>query len=294
MKKNFYLLLYCGVNYAKDNENIYPRLSTEVEGEFPNAKYTTNGIDEQTTYGVREDPFHENVLLLLNTDLGLIRSENGGKSWVRTNNGIPGKWNNTVYDLAFDAKKENYVYSIWSGRHDAPYYPVNETDGVYGGFAISKDGGKTWDAAYSSGIPENAIPVKMDVVYPKDSSELTIYVATFNKGFFVSYDSGKTFNEINNGIKKVSYRDGEAYQYILASDIEVKDGHIFGITARSYYNNATQPGEIYEYINGKWNKLDIPENLTIPRNLYYHNGILYISSTATPVCRVISSIITKL
>ncbi len=279
----FIFTTLCGVYYSPDNTHIYPRYSTVTEGKYPNAKYVTSGIDEQATYGVCEDPFHEGVLLLLNTDLGLIRSEDNGKSWTRAIDGIPNKWVNTVYDAAFDKKKENYVYSIWSGRHNAPYSAKNETDNRYGGFAISTDGGKTWDVNYSSGIPENATPVKMSVVYPEDSDEATIYVATFNEGFFVSHDSGKTFTEMNDGIEKISYKEEEKYRYIFASDIEVKDGRIFGITAKTNYNNEVQPGELFEFVNGKWQKISLPKNVKTPRDIYYHDGILYIAGVATAV-----------
>ncbi len=279
----FLFTTLCGVCYSPDNTNIYPKYSSCTEGTYPNAKYVTNGIDEQATYGVYENPFNRDVLLLLNTDLGLIRSEDNGKNWARAIDGIPNKWVNTVYDVAFDERRENYVYSLWSGRHNAPYAAGNETDNRYGGFAISKDGGKTWDATYSSGLPENTIPVKMSVVYPENSDEVTIYVATFNEGFFVSHDSGKTFVEMNNGIKKVSYKEEEKYKYIFASDIEVKEGHIFGITAKTSYNSEMQPGELYEYIDGEWKKIELPENVKTPRDIYYKNGILYISGVPTPV-----------
>lgn len=282
-EEEFLFTTLCGVCYSPDNEHIYPKYSTVTEGKYPNAKYVTNGIDEQATYGVYENPFNRNELLLLNTDLGLIRSEDNGKSWTRAIAGIPNKWVNTVYDVAFDEKRENYVYSLWSGRHNAPYAAGNETDNRDGGFAISKDGGKTWDVKYSSGLPTNSIPVKMSVVYPENSSEVTIYVATFNEGFFVSYDSGKTFTEMNEGINKITYKEEEKYKYIFASDIEVKEGHIFGITAKTSYNSETQPGELYEYVNGKWQKIDLPANVKTPRDIYYNNGILYISGVATAV-----------
>ncbi len=197
--------------------------------------------------------------------------------------GIPNKWVNTVYDAAFDERKENYVYSLWSGRHNAPYAAGNETDGRYGGFAISTDGGKNWDVTYSSGLPENTTPVKMSIVYPEDSDEVTIYVATFNEGFFVSYDSGKTFTEMNNGIEKITYREEDKYKYIFASDIEVKEGHIFGITAKTSYNGKTQAGKLYEYINGTWQEIELPKNVNTPRDIYYHEGVLYISGVATAV-----------
>lgn len=283
-EEEFLFTTLCGVVYSSDGIHLHPRYSTVTEGVYPNSKYVTSGIDEQATYGVSEDPFHEGVLLLLNTDLGLIRSEDNGASWSRANDGIPNKWSNTIYDAVFDERRENYVYSIWSGRHNAPYSAANETDNRDGGFAISKDGGKTWDSTYSSGLPKNTIPVKMAIVYPDDTIETTIYVATFNEGFFVSYDSGRTFVPMNDGIDRVIYKDQDGYRYILASDIEVKDGHIFGITAKnSYSNDDTQAGELFEYINGEWEKIPLPKNARTPKDIYYHDGILYVTGTATAI-----------
>lgn len=277
-------LLYttlCGVYYSPDSEHFYQRYCRTVkDGDI--TKYVTNGIDEQTTYGVRINPFDKDNVLLLNTDLGLIRSEDNGASWSRALTGINPAWVNTVYDAEFDKRKQGVVYSIWSGRHDMPYNPGNETDGgtKRGGFAISEDAGKTWNSEYSVGLPETAIPVKMSIVYPKnDKDELTIYVATMNHGFFVSYDAGKTFSEINDGIEKVSYKEGERYQYILAEDIEAKDGKVFGCTARSAYSGSVQAGEVFELKNNKWEKIALPDDVQTPRDIYYNDGTLYVSAT---------------
>ena len=271
----------CGVYYSPDSERFYQRYCHAVkEGNI--TRYVTIGIDEQTTYGVRVNPFNKDNILLLNTDLGLIRSEDNGASWSRTLSGIKSAWSNTIYDAQFDSRKENVVYSVWSGRHDMPYEPGNETDGAAkrGGFAISNDAGKTWNCEYSTGLPETAIPVKMSLVYPQNSEEeLTIYVATMNHGFFVSYDSGKTFTEINEGIERVSYKQGEQYQYILAEDIEAKDGRVFGCTARSNYNGKVQPGEVFELKNNRWEKIELPSDVQTPRDIYYNNGTLYVSAT---------------
>lgn len=74
-----------------------------------------------------------------------------------------------------------------------PYGIAASKQNEEGCFAISRDGGDTWDANYSSGILDRAIPCKMSVVYPGKSKTPTIYVATFNYGFYVSKDGGKTF-----------------------------------------------------------------------------------------------------
>ena len=262
----------CGVYYSPDSESFYQRYCHTVkEGNI--TKYFTNGIDEQTTYGVRVNPFNKENILLLNTDLGLIRSEDNGASWSRALTGIKSAWTNTIYDAEFDERKENVVYSVWSGRHDMPYQPGNET-GRAGGFAISIDAGKTWDSNYSTGLPASAVPVKMSIVYPQNNEgELTIYVATMNHGFFVSYDSGKTFTEINEGIERVSYNQ------IFAEDIEAKDGRVFGCTAKSTFNGQVQAGEVFELKNNRWEKIQLPDDVQTPRDIYYNNGTLYISAT---------------
>ncbi len=276
-----------GVNYSEDGDKIYPKHTTVVEGKYPTGSFVTNGIDEPNTYAVYEDPFNRQNLLLLNTDYGLIRSEDNGKSWRLANKGIPNSWANTIYDAKFDKNKEGVVYSVWSGRHNAPMAASNETDGWTrkGGFAISYDGGKTWDAKYSSGLPENTIPVKLGIIYKDEGEKPILIVATFNHGFFISYDAGKTFTEMNDGIEKVSYAEGETYKYILAADLEITDdGRIFAITAKNNFKNEPrQSGELYEYVNNKWEQIKLPKNVNTPRDIYYKDGTLYITGTATAV-----------
>ena len=280
--ENEYIFTYWGgVFHSPDGVNVYQRLTNLTEGEYQSSsgRYVTTGIDEQTTYGVREDPYHPGVLLLLNTDFGMIRSENNGESWYLSNNGIPDRWTYNSYDAHFDKNRENVVYSLWSSRHDVPYKIDNETNRA-GGFAISYDGGVTWNGEYSSGIPANAIPDKMSVVYHENSEEVTIYVATFNYGFYVSMDSGKTFVSMNEGLEPVNYRDEDGYRYIFAADIEAKDGHVFGLVANNTVNNVTTNGKVYEYINGTWVNIPLPDNYTNPRDIYYKDGTLYISCSS--------------
>ena len=266
----------CGIYYSPDSEKIYQKYTKIVEDENE-TRYTTTGLDVQTTYSVKQDPFDKNHLLLPSTDLGLIGSKDNGETWFELKEGIPKKWRNTVYDVEFDKTKNGTIYSLWSSRHDVPYTTVgDEYYATYGGLAISFDGGNTWDAEYSTGLPENAIPYKMQIVYGENNTK-TIYVATFNEGFFVSYDSGKTFEEMNEGIQGIDY---EGHNLIYATDLECVDGKIFGIIARSTLNDQEISGKVYEFENGKWEEIKLPEEVICPRDVYYHNETLYISSTA--------------
>ena len=63
------------------------------------------------------------------------------------------------------------------------------------------DGGITWYFEYSTGIPKDAIVVKMSS--QKINGQYEFAVETFNRGFFISYDNGKTFSSINNGMDTV-------------------------------------------------------------------------------------------
>lgn len=265
----------CGIYYY-NNGKMYQRNTNLVEENNGTKTYVSNGMNMQTTYALKKDPFNTNHVVLLNTDLGLISSNNNGQTWTRISKGIKREWINTIYDLEFDKEKEGVVYSVWSSRHDAPYTAYeDEITNVYGGFAISYDSGNTWDSTYSNGLPENINPVKLSVVYDESSKERTIYITSFNLGTYVSYDSGKTFSEFNDGIAKINNI------YIFGADIEARDGKVFMLTARTTFNNEEQSGKVYELINNSWKEIKLNENIKCPRDIFYHNGILYISTTAS-------------
>ncbi|MDE6292994.1 MAG: hypothetical protein K2L88_00025 [Clostridiales bacterium] len=265
-----------GVYYSPDGKDFYQRYCNVVK-DGNTAYYSTTGLDEQTTYGIVINPFNKDNVFILNTDLGLIRSEDGGNTWQRSIGGVPSSIYFNSYDMVFDPRNEGVAYSLWSNRHDVPYSPANEA-GKLGAFLYSSDGGISWNSSYSTGIPSDAIPVKMSVVFPNDkNADAVIYVATFNRGFFVSYNSGKTFAQLNNGITPVEY--SATSNFILGYDIEAKDGRVFALTARSGYNGAIQAGEVFELKNNVWQKIALQGGVDNPRDIYYSGGTLYISCT---------------
>lgn len=265
-----------GVYYTPNGKDFYQRYCN-VTKNGNTSYYSTTGLDEQTTYGVVVDPFNRNNVFILNTDLGLIRSEDGGSTWQRAISGVPSNVYFNSYDMVFDPRSEGIAYSLWSNRHDIPYSPGDES-GKAGAFLYSSDSGKSWNSSYSTGIPSDAIPVKMSAVFPADkNADAVIYVATFNRGFFVSYDSGKTFAQLNNGITPVEYN--AANSFILGYDIEAKDGRVFALTARSSYKSAIQSGEVFELKNDVWQKIALPDGVDNPRDIYFSGETLYISCT---------------
>ena len=227
--------------------------------------YTTTGLNVQTTYSVREDPFDPNHIIICSTDLGLQNSYDNGQSFKRMEI-TGGNWYifNTCYDLRFDPRTEGLVYGLWSNRHDAPNTPSTyDTDWTEGKFGVSRDGGNTWDFSYSTGLPADCIPVKMSVL--DNGTELTIAVATFNRGFYISYDSGRTFVSLNEGME---YVEG----LIWGEDIVLTEDRIYCLV--SPYNCVSgywEPAVLYDIdrSTGAVRKVDLGE-LVLVRSLTYH------------------------
>ncbi|MBQ3493914.1 MAG: hypothetical protein IJA69_00710, partial [Clostridia bacterium] len=190
--------------YLMEYENQENRkISTLHCKDYGDGKYSTNGLDVQTTYFVKQDPFNKDHIIICTTDLGLQNSYDNGKTWQRMEIlGDDYDIYNTCYDLYFDKYQKDVVYGLFSSRHDAPYNPtIFDKDTTKGAFAKSLDGGKTWEFLYDSNIPADAIPVKMSVKHTQN--EFIIAVATFNRGFYLSKNGGRDFVAINNNMETV-------------------------------------------------------------------------------------------
>lgn len=208
--------------------------------DYGNGKYSTTGLDVQTTYFVKEDPFDANHIIICTTDMGIQNSFDNGKTWQRMQiTGTDYDIYNTCYDLHFDKYTKDLIYAIWSSRHDAPYNPTPyDKDTTKGAFAVSHDGGITWEFKYDSGIPKDSIPVKMSI--KQTQNEFIIAVATFNRGFYLSTNGGHNFVSINNGIATV---DGLIY----GEDIILTDNSVFCLTAPYLENGYWQSSKLYEF-----------------------------------------------
>ena len=280
-----------GILYSPDGEEVY-QLTTNRSGTGFGDYYFSRGIDEHFIYKIVEDPFDENHVMMLSTDWGLQESFDRGRTFRLCNQGIPQSWKNTSYDLAFNKNKEGIVYSIWSGNHSGTWGYLQSLNTLDGGFAYSADGGEHWDIHYSAGLPEKCLPVEMSLVYPDDSDEVTIYVATHMNGFYVSYDSGRTFNPVNGGLDTVNHYNygvwGVSHTCIPATDIETGDGRVFGIIQSVSGDPSSPSGGVYELINGIWNKIEIRsfesgKYAALPKDINYYDGMLFINYVSYPV-----------
>ena len=263
---------------------LYTTSPAGAEGEF-----ATTGIDELTSYGLRQDPFDTNHLAMLYTDVGLWMSGNGGASWHKGDSS--GKLSSNVYDFEFDRHVQGVAYAAWSAQHDAPYQKAFAQNGARGGFAVSRDGGNTWERV-GAGLPDQLVPVRMAVIYPTDASARaagtgrTVWLATFGRGFWRSDDGDQSFVEANGGVSETS--DG----LILGADIVASaDGaHVFALTtpgtSKEGKTAGGSHGRVYEWdaAASVWRPLAWLSGADVecPKTLFWHeaSSTLYASCVA--------------
>lgn len=285
------------VNDGNGNEEKVSKL----EWGIPIHESTTSGIDVQTTYKTVTDPFDKNHLLMACTDIGVIQSFNCGETWIHSllswNNGkvepMSSYYRNTCYDIEFDKERPGVVYAIWSGTHDAPYFPTDGFLRATGAFAISYDGGTSWTMR-SIRANDNVLPYRMDVDY--DGDNRTIYIATEGHGFFVTHDLGQTFIEMNAGIKISTYF-GKDKPAIFGNEILSCKSGIYALTAPSAWAMIPNPedpdnpnNKIYERALYKWNQslnkfeeIALPKEIPCVRDIEYSEkeDCLYVGAVGT-------------
>src|SRR6267154_4703009 len=83
---------------------VYSRRSSENG-------WITTGLDVTNAYGYHFDPFDQNRQFISTTDIGLFRSEDGGKSWISSTMGVPKDWMNTTYWIEFDPTVKGQIQS---------------------------------------------------------------------------------------------------------------------------------------------------------------------------------------
>ena len=225
--------------------------------------YTTTGLDVTTCYGVHFDPFDPKRMFISYTDIGLVRSEDGGESWLSvTANGVPRRWENTTYWLEFDPAVKGKMWAVMSGMHDLPRHRMLRfLPDAAGGVVLSVDGGNTWTVS-NHGLPEMpATHILLDPKSPVDARVL--YVTGMGKGVFKSSDGGRNWAAKNNGLpqKPLTWR--------LAAD---RDGTLYLVTIRlsedGKYGND-QDGWLFRSRDGAetWERVPLPPGVNGPMGI---------------------------
>ncbi len=226
--------------------------------------WTSTGLDVTTSYGVHFDPFDENRIFITYTDIGLVRSEDGGRSWT-TADGIPRPWRNTTYWIAFDPDVRGRVWGVASATHDLPrpkMWRRTETSRYRGGAIQSGDGGRTWRQS-NQGMADTApTHILLDPQSPKDARVL--YVAAFGKGVYKSVDGGANWTLQNTGIA-----ESEPFAWRLARDAK---GGLYVVLARRSEDGGignAGDGAVYYSADGAqhWRRVKLPEGVNGPNGI---------------------------
>lgn len=231
----------------------------------PDGGYTSTGVDVTTCYGVHFDPFDRNRMVISYTDIGQFRSENGGKSWTISTNGIPREWRNTTYWMVFDPDVKGRVWGVMSYVHDLPrpkMWNRRSTSTYVGGICRSDDGAKSWNC-FPDAIPA-AAPTHILMDPASSPNARVLYVAAFGRGVYKSANDGKTWTLKNNGIA-----GAEPFAWRFERDSE---GALYLVVARrsedgSFGNDGD--GAIYRSEDGAdhWSKVDLPKGVNGPNGL---------------------------
>ncbi|HXL81824.1 MAG TPA: hypothetical protein VN951_13185 [Pyrinomonadaceae bacterium] len=150
------------------------------------------------------DPKNPNVVLVAalghgfgpNTERGVFRSTNGGKSWTKV---LYKDENTGAIDLAFDPDNSRTVYaSLWNVRRVAwnAYPPVT---GPGGGLYKSTDGGESWKQITGDRFPTGKVG-RIGIDVPAGQHGKRIYAlvdAGDESGLYVSDDAGQSWTRVS-------------------------------------------------------------------------------------------------
>jgi photosystem II stability/assembly factor-like uncharacterized protein len=227
--------------------------------------WTSTGLDVTTTYGYHFDPFDHNRQFITTTDIGLFRSEDNGKSWISSTQGVPKDWMNTTYWMEFDPKVKGRVWSVNSWTHDLPRPKMWRTQSIQnyrGGVCRSDDGGRTWVKSNEGMEQTAATHILLDPTSPPDARVL--YVAAFGRGVYKSVDGGYTWKLKNKGITQ---NEPFAWRIIRASN-----GTLYVLVARRSEDGSIgtdKDGAIYKSVDAaeSWAPVPLPGESNAPNGL---------------------------
>ena len=227
--------------------------------------WVSTGLDVTTNYGYFYDPFDHKRRFIPTTDIGLFRSEDNGRSWIRSVKGVPPAWDNTTYWVAFDPGVKDKMWGAMSGTHDLPRPKMWRHTAVTqykGGICLSVDGGRTWKPS-NVGMPDTApTHILLDPASPV--GKRTLWAAAMGRGVYKSTDDGATWRLKNRGITQK-----EPFAWRLA---RASDGTLYVVIARRSEDGSigtSGDGAIYKSSDGAetWTPVKLPDEVNGPNGL---------------------------
>ena len=162
---------------------------TETETEMPKPAPVKDLASVHVT-GVCIAPSNPEVVVVRTSDRGLIRTEDGGKSWHSANGGLEGAANG-VRSVAIDPTDPGTMLRAYG-------LAATGTKSESGGLMVTHDGGKSWQPLPFSGDFDGGGPSGLcgEVVAFDPIDRTHLYAACETRGFFRSEDSGKSWTQV--------------------------------------------------------------------------------------------------
>lgn len=210
---------YCSVFQTRDGGVSWKSIETAVAPGQPepatrNHRWICNGLANTTTWNYYVTPANHHRHFICYTDLGLVRSDDAGKSWQFLRD-----YGGNVYEICFDPHVPERAWFALGRIHDIPNNNI-----VIGGhlnpqhnlgcIAYTEDNGSTFthrigglpttgdDKWYDDcGFPAcrgTVLSIVLDSSSPLDSR--TLYASLFDQGVFRSDDGGKHWRPWSEGL----------------------------------------------------------------------------------------------
>ncbi len=131
-----------------------------------------------------------------NTERGVFRSTDGGKSWTRV---LYKDENTGAIDLAYDPDNSRTVYaSLWN-VHRVAWNAYPPMTGPGGGLYKSTDGGETWKQITGNGFPKGRVGrIGIDVPAGQHGKRVYLLIdAGDESGLYVSNDAAQTWTRVS-------------------------------------------------------------------------------------------------
>ena len=214
------------------------------------------------------DPHNPDIVLVAaighafgpNTERGVFRTTNGGKTWTRV---LYKDADTGAIDVTFDPANPSIVYAaLWQVRRQ----PWNFSSGGPGsGLYRSTDGGVTWTQLQGHGLPEGILG-RIDVaVSGADSNRVYAMIEAKDGGLYRSDDAGQSWRLINSDgrvrqrawyFSKI-YADPKSVDAVFAVNtglLKSKDGgKTFGLVSATHGDHHVlwvDPADPNRMING--------------------------------------------
>jgi photosystem II stability/assembly factor-like uncharacterized protein len=216
------------------------------------------------------DSRNKQILFVSTLNDGVYKSEDGGNSWFKANQGLKTLEIEFVEisldspDIAFAAGSDRGLYKTTNGGKD--WFAIKEdlrqfsaikafsnyvlASDVQGNLHISKDGGRTWQPK----IPFTNSGIIKDIAISKNfASDRTIFLGTDQGGVFKTTDGGVSFSQANDGITDL------AVMSLAISPTYETDGLIFASSHTKgvfYSENRGRTWKLYNQGLTKHNQAD--------------------------------------